>query len=63
MKGKYIINKNIKEKYKYSNMRHHKYLSDIHHLNIIDKVYDEMKNILEMRMNFITNQTIKRNKK
>jgi len=44
-------------------MRHHKYLFDIHHLNIIDKGHDKMKNIVEMRMSFITNQTIGRNKK
>jgi len=44
-------------------MRHKKNLIDLHHFNIITyKCYDKMKNILEMRMSFMTNQIIRRNK-
>jgi len=35
VKEKYTINKNIFKKLKYSNVKHTKYLIDIHHLNII----------------------------
>jgi len=53
------MNKNVKKEWKYLNVRHHKYLIYIHHLDVlIYKSYDKMKNILKMRMNFIKNQTI-----